>query len=85
MIYRRLNLDLSALSELSDAAAAALVQDREVNLNLSGLTALSDAAASVFASHRGWLVLLGLQELSATARVALMDREKCILPSHLAK
>ncbi len=60
-------LDLSRLTELSDAAAKSLGKHQGTSLNLDGLTELSDVASASISQHRGELSLNGLSGLSPAA------------------
>jgi len=60
-------LELSGLTELSDAAAESLGKHQGTSLDLDGLTELSDVAAESISLHRGKLSLDGLSGLSSAA------------------
>ena len=59
-------MDLSGITELSDAAAESLSKLKG-ELGLSGITELSDAAAESLSKHKGELGLSGITELSRVA------------------
>ena len=70
----QVDLSLSGLTELSDAAAESLSK-HQGELWLNGLTELSDAAAESLSKHEGTLGLNGLRELSDAAAESLSKHE----------